>query len=94
DDLKIKIPKLAADGTNWVTYRDRLKWALSVRNLASHLDQESMPSTYASSGMLGGVGAAERWTTGEAIVKQYIAASVPDMIFNRIKGGTRAKDVW
>ncbi|TFY61298.1 hypothetical protein EVG20_g7113 [Dentipellis fragilis] len=84
----------AAALTNWVMYHDRLSWALGARNLESHLTSESMPATYALSGTLGGVSAGQRWTMGEAVIKQYIAVSVPDTIFNRIKGGARAKDVW
>ncbi|KAF8156113.1 hypothetical protein B0H34DRAFT_659808, partial [Crassisporium funariophilum] len=33
-----KVPKLLADGSNWVTYRDRLRWALTARGHLKHID--------------------------------------------------------
>ncbi|KAI0043511.1 hypothetical protein FA95DRAFT_1498500, partial [Auriscalpium vulgare] len=94
EDLKIKVPKLAADGSNWVTYRDRMIWGLTARLLEDHLTNDAMPTAYATAGTVNGHTPAERWRQGEATVKQCIASSVPDSIFNRIKSGTRAKDVW
>jgi len=32
------VPKLAADGENWVTYKVRLQWSIDARGLLSHLD--------------------------------------------------------
>ena len=94
DELRINVPKLQADGSNWVIYRDRMLWAMDSRTLSDHLTNVSMPAAYGSAGMVGGLSASVRWAHGEATVKQAIAASVPDSIFNRIKGSTRAKDVW
>ena len=34
-----KVPKLLADGSNWVTYKDRLRWALNARGLLNHIDK-------------------------------------------------------
>src|ERR1700677_1294431 len=94
DELRINVPKLSADGTNWVIYRDRMLWAMDSRTLSNHLTNASMPAAYRAAGTIHGVPAPARWAHGEATVKQAIAASVPDSIFNRIKGSTRAKDVW
>lgn len=38
--------------------------------------------------------ATTRWEREDAIVKQYIAASIPDDVFKRIKEDMSAKDVW
>ena len=94
DELRINVPKLSADGTNWVIYRDRMLWAMDSRTLSDHLTNASMPAAYRAAGTIHGVTAPTQWAHGEATVKQAIAASVPDSIFNRIKGSTRAKDVW
>ena len=67
---------------------------MDSRTLSDHLTNDSMPAAYGTAGTTGGVTAPVRWAHGEATVKQAIAASVPDSIFNRIKGSTRAKDVW
>ena len=34
-----KVPKLLADGSNWVTYKDRLRWVLNTRGILNHLDK-------------------------------------------------------
>jgi len=34
-----KVPKLLADGSNWVTYKDRLRWALNARGVLNHIDK-------------------------------------------------------
>ncbi len=94
DDPKIAIPKLLTDGTNWVIYRDRFLWAMDNNLLNVHIENEDAPSDYANSGTVNGLDAATRWKKGEGIVKQLIAATVPDTVFARIKKGTRAKDVW
>jgi hypothetical protein len=94
DDLKISITKLVADGSNWVTYCDRMLWAMNSRDLSEHLTNASMTQTYVDAGTIGNVTPQMRWTHDQAVVKQLIAASVPDTIFNRIKTGTTAKDVW
>ena len=35
-----------------------------------------------------------QWRLDQATVKQLIATSIPDSVFNGIKTGTSAKDVW
>ena len=34
-----KVLKLLADGSNWVTYKDRLQWALNTHGILNHLDK-------------------------------------------------------
>ncbi len=93
DDLRFNVPKLLVDGSNWVIYRDQMIWAMGSRILSDHLTNITMPQTYLP-GVINGVPLANQWAIGEATVKQAIAASVPDSIFNRIKGSTHAKDAW
>src|SRR5271155_1425234 len=42
DETIFKVPKLLADGSNWVTYRDRLRWALSAQGLLDNIT-DSIP---------------------------------------------------
>jgi hypothetical protein len=37
DDF-LRVPKLTADGENWVTYKERLLWSIDARGLVGHLD--------------------------------------------------------
>src|ERR1700678_195681 len=112
DETIFKVPKLLADGSNWVTYRDRLRWALSARGLLDNItdsipeptnptvnDPPPDPSDTAAiaahtSLNRGYAIRIEKWATAEATVKQCIASTVPDSIFNRIKAKKSAKDVW
>ena len=62
DDLRINVPKLQADGSNWVTYRDRMIWAMDSRALSDHLTNETMPALYGAAGVINGVEAPTRST--------------------------------
>jgi hypothetical protein len=94
DKLQINIPKLSADGSNWVIYQDQMIWAMDSRTLSDHLTNASMPTAYGAAGTINGATVPMWWAHGEATVKQAIAALVPDSIFNRIKGSMHTKDVW
>jgi hypothetical protein len=37
EEYKLNILKLAVDGSNWVMYRDCMKYALDTRGWADHL---------------------------------------------------------
>lgn len=37
-DNNLRVPKLHADGSNWVTYRDWLHWALNARGILFHIE--------------------------------------------------------
>jgi hypothetical protein len=121
-----KVPKLLADGSNWVTYKDRLRWALNARGVLNHLDKvvpepEVLVATElsptddsAAADPSGGTKVPpkdfdtsmtelvarssemrhDKWRANEATVKQCIASSVPDSVFNRVKMKSTAKDVW
>src|ERR1700742_2175137 len=37
-DELLKVPKLLKDGSNWVIYRERLRWALDARGVLGHIE--------------------------------------------------------
>ena len=120
-----KVLKLLADGSNWVTYKDRLRWVLNARGILNHLDKvipepevlvamelsptddstaadpsggtkvlpkdfnTSMTELVARSSEM----CHNKWHANEVTVKQCIASSVPDLVFNRVKMKSTAKDV-
>jgi hypothetical protein len=94
DELKINITKLATDGSNWVTYRDRMLWAVDSRGLTEHLTNATITTTYTTAGNIGTQTPQMRWASDQANLKQLIAVSVPDTVFTTIKTGATAKDVW
>jgi gag-polypeptide of LTR copia-type len=92
--FKIRVTKLVADGSNWVTYRDRIMWALNAKGLLEHLTSDMITSDYSTAGTVDGLTLEARWKKDEAMVKQLVAGSVPDMVFSQIKAGLKAKEVW
>jgi len=94
DEFNIRITKLAADGANWVTYRDRIMWALDTKGLLDHLTNDTITSDYSTAGTIDGLVPEARWKRNEAMVKQLVAGSVPDTVFSQIKAGLKAKEVW
>jgi len=112
-----KVPKLLSDGSNWVTYKDRLQWALNAHSILNHLDQvvpepevvvtmELSPADDSTAANLSGgmkvlpkdfdtsmtelVAQSsktrhDKWHTNEVTVKQCIASSVPDSVFNWVR---------
>jgi hypothetical protein len=63
NDLKISITKLVADGSNWVTYRDRMLWAIDSRGLSEHLTNATITATYTAVGTVGSV-TPQMWWSG------------------------------
>lgn len=121
DDF-LRVPKVTPDGSNWISVKDRFRWAANARGQLNHIEggaSEPMPPvpsarTPGNSGAEAPESQAEtdkaaeddmkaqrdfeiihaRWLQNEAIIKQAIANMVPDLIFNRIKMKTTAKEVW
>ena len=94
EDYKINILKLVADGSNWVTYRDHMKFALDMRGWAEHLTETTVTQGYKDAGDIANVKPTQRWKNDDGAVQQLIVTSVLDSIFNHIKEGTDAKTIW
>jgi gag-polypeptide of LTR copia-type len=94
DNLMANINKLLPDSANWVTYRDRLKWALETKDWQEHLTSDTITQNYINVGIISNVPPDRRWVLDDQSVKQVIAQSVPNKIFARIKMHAHAKDVW
>ena len=74
--------------------RDRMLWAVESRGLSDHLTAATITQDYKDMGKIGTVTPEMRWRLDQAAVKQLIATSIPNSVFNSIKAGTSAKDVW
>ena len=94
EPMKLEIVRLASDGSNWVSYRDRLNITLRMRRWQEHLSSDSVTQAYLDRGDVNGVKPVMRWEDDDETVKHLIMSSVPDEIFNRIKGGANAKAWW
>ena len=94
DDLQFNVTKLATDGSNWVAYRDRMIWAINLRQWSEHLTRATVPPSYFTAGIINGLTPDQRWEAEEASAKHLIAMSVPDDVFNCIKTKPKAMEVW
>jgi gag-polypeptide of LTR copia-type/Integrase core domain/GAG-pre-integrase domain len=96
DDLKYKLhlPKLDADGSNWITYRDRMHWMIKMRGLVDHLTYDDVSPNYMSGGTIGSLTPEQRWTAGEIAVSQLFGTTIPDPVFHQIKTADNVKAVW
>jgi hypothetical protein len=88
------LPKLAADGSNWISYRDRIKWTITMRGLGDHLTDDTITQNYVSAGDIGGLKPEQRWTADKIAVKQIFRETIPDLVFNQIESAYEPTDVW
>ena len=75
EDQRLTIPKLLADGTNWVIYRDRVVWALGANGLDIHLTEDTPPEDFLTEGVIGGLEPEARWRKQDGMVKSLIGTS-------------------
>ena len=106
DDL-MKVPKLEVGGANWVIYKDQFLWSIDARGLVEHMDglesepecpvqpADKLPLTKdEEKEMKEWKKELKHWKQGEAIIKQQIAATIPDSLFMKIRGKTTALKIW
>jgi gag-polypeptide of LTR copia-type len=94
EETKMTIPKLAADGANWVLYKDRMLSAFGMRGLSDHIDFDTPTADYTAGSPKGGLTGEQRWKREEHAFRDLIGVSVPDSVYLRIKGAAHAKDMW
>ena len=94
DVLKIDVARLASNGSNWVTYRDRFKVTLNTRRWQDHITSSSITKAYVDRGDVNGIKPDMRWEDDDEAVKSLIMHSIPDDFFNRIKEGKDAREWW
>src|SRR6266852_6517620 len=93
-DFTLHLPKLAADGSNWITYRNRIKWTITMRGLGDHLTDTKITTKYIDAGDISGLKPEQRWTADKIAVNQILGTTIPDLVFNQIKTAYEPKDVW
>src|SRR6266850_3850815 len=92
--MPVQVPKLSPDSSNWVTYRDRLKWAMQANSFNNHAEVSSPSAEYTALGTVGGVTSAARWAKEENAIKLILGSTLPDTMFNRIKTMANMHDAW
>src|SRR6267142_3181193 len=92
--MPVQVPKLSLDGSNWVTYRDRLKWAMQANTFDDHAEASSPSAEYTALGTIGGVTSGVRWAKEENMIKLILGSTLPDSAFNRIKMTANVHNAW
>ena len=93
-DNRATITKLAPNGNNWVTYRDRVTWVFNTRRWSAHLTNASVIQAYINAGNINGVTPQDRWDNEERTIKELIGESVPDQVFSKIKNKPNVMEIW
>ncbi|KAF9230816.1 hypothetical protein BU15DRAFT_56839, partial [Melanogaster broomeanus] len=79
---RIPVPILAVDGRNWTTYHDKLlRLAINEDLLRTYGGVDKRPVNAMSYRLKEW----EQWEQRNATTKQYIAATIPDTLFTRLK---------
>src|SRR6266851_5898650 len=92
--MKLEIVWLAGDGSNWVSYRDRMGIILCMWCWQEHLTSATVTQAYRDRGDVNGVAPNMRWEDDNEVVKALIMSSIPDELFNWIKSGVTAMAWW
>ena len=94
DNYRTTLTKLAPNGLNWVTYRDRLTWFFQTRKWSQHLINDAVPQSYINAGDINGVTPQNRWDAEECTATELIAESVPDTVISKIRSKTNVMEIW
>ena len=102
-----KIPKLEADRSNWVMYKDYFFFAVAAASLLSHIGGMGVKLTLAlgfpRSGSLPELQQVvlnkytsdlSQWQSDEAIIRQAIATSISDSLFLEVRKKETAMRMW
>jgi hypothetical protein len=88
---KLHLPKLAEDGSNWITYRNHMQWTMKMRGLSDHLTNTATTKMYTD---VGGLSPDQRWIKDGIKASGLLDAMIPDGMFYKIKDTANVKEVW
>ena len=88
------ITKLTTDGSNWVTYRDRMVITFRARQWSDHFTNTATSTNYTAGGVINGRDPDQRWALDEDLAIDLISNTIPDQVFNRVKSHTTVMEMW
>ncbi|KAH9992862.1 hypothetical protein BJV77DRAFT_1170131, partial [Russula vinacea] len=88
------LPKLEEDGSNWIIYRNRVKWSLNMRGLGDHLTSETVTKAYQDAGTVGTMTPEQRWERDASRATSVLEGTIPNDLFHIIDNTTNVKQVW
>jgi hypothetical protein len=69
-------------------------WLLESQNIDEHIENDTIPSSYSTTGEVGGLKPDQHWKKEEMNIKQVIGPSLLHGAFSRIKGQKTVHGVW
>ena len=109
EDLLPKIPTLKADGSNWLTFKNRVEWATEAKGLVEYLEGTKTKPANPSEGKDAlwkptdkeKAAVAEflakyyaKWRQENGYVKQLIGSALLETLFIKIQNKTSAYAIW
>jgi len=108
EDLLPKIPALKADGSNWLTFKNRVEWAAEAKGLVECLegtkprptdpseDQDPLwePSDAEALAVAEYPEKYAMWRKENSYVKQLIGSALPKTLFIKIRNEACASAIW
>ena len=108
EDLLPKIPTLKADGSNWLTFKNRVEWATEAKGLVEYLegtktkpanpgegkDASWKPTDEEKAAVAEFPAKYAKWRQENSYVKQLIGSALPETLFIKIRNETSAEAIW
>ena len=108
EDLLPKIPALKADGSNWLTFKNRVKWATEAKGLIEYLEgtkpkpidpsegQDPLwePSDVEALAVTEYLEKYAKWQKENGYMKQLIGSALPKTLFIKIRNEPSASVIW
>jgi hypothetical protein len=91
---KQKVERLELDGANWISYKSRLLLTFKHRQWFDHLTNATITQRYIDKGDVAGVTPPERWENDEIAAMEWIARTLPNVVWIPLMNLTTVKAVW
>ena len=85
---------MEADGANWVSSKSRLQLTFKHRKWADHLTSTTITKRYTNKGNVRGITATERWENDEIAAIDWIATTLPNVVWIPLMNHTTVKEIW
>ena len=108
EDFLPKIPTLKSDGSNWLTYKKQVEWAMKAKGLVEYLDGTILKPLDPSVGKdsswkpmneekLAVTEYPDKlavWKKDNGCAKQILGSLLPEIILIKIQNDTTAHEIW
>ena len=108
EDFLPKVPTLKSDGSNWLTYKKQVEWAMEAKGLVEYLDGIILKPLDLSTGKDSSWKPTDKeklavteypdklavWKKDNGCAKQILGSSLPEIILIKIPNNATAHEIW